>query len=108
MRNARSRPSTPVPTNGHPSRKAAVIELYELRVQQKEIAIRLGITRNDVSRSIWEYRQKTGRYIEPVKTAPKQRQAELRDIRETPTAYRWLNYRKSVKGARAALEALGK
>ena len=107
MRTAKTKPSTPIPTNGHPTRKAAILELYEARVQQKEIARRLGCTRNAVSQTIHDYRQKTGRYIEPeCVLPPKPRSPSLPDIRGTMTGYRWLNYRKSTQGARAALRAL--
>lgn len=108
MRTPRTKPSQPIPTNGHPTRKAAVIELYEAGVQQKEIVKRLGCTRNAVSQIIFDYRQKTGRYIEPKRIEPpKEPEAPLIDIRESPGDWCWLNYRKSVAGARAALEAMG-
>lgn len=107
MKNERSKPSLPIPTNGHPTRKAAIIDLYERRVQQKEIVRQLGCSRNAVSQVIHDYRQKTGRYVEPIKVPRRTPAPPMLDIRETPGGYRWLNYRKSVSGARAALEAMG-
>lgn len=103
------KPHLPVPTNGHPTRKAAIIELYEAGVQQKLIALRLGCSRNAVSQAIHDYRQKTGQYVKPQITAPrKDRSPNLPDIAEpTRLGFRWMNYRKSVQGAREALKAMG-
>jgi hypothetical protein len=108
MKLPRTKPSLPVPTNGHPTRKAAIIDLYEQGVQQKEIVKRLACSRNSVSSVIHEYRVKTGRYIDPVEVQPPMPRApSLPDITETSMGYRWLNYRKSTKGAREALAAMG-
>lgn len=94
-----------IPTNGHRTRREAIIELYEARVQQKEIARQLGCSPNVVSRDIYEYRVKTGRVVEPLEVS---RAADWDpEIAESPSAFRMKNYRKSVAGARAALEAMG-
>lgn len=104
-----SLPKNSVPTNGHPTRTAAIIALYEGKVQQKLIAERLGISRNSVSQAIHDYRVKTGRYIEPEIVEPTRRRSPSLpcdfDIR--PISYRMMNYQKSVKGAREALRAMG-
>lgn len=108
MRTPKSRPSVAIPTNGHPTRKAAIIDLYERKVQQKVIAQQLGCSRNAVSSTIHDYRQKTGRFIEPEHIAPpKMRLDTFADSAETQRGYRLLNYRKSIKGAREALLAMG-
>ena len=108
MRTAKSRPSLPIPTNGHPTRKAAIIELYEARVQQKLIAEQLSRSRNAVSSTIHDYRLKTGRIIEPEILHPvRPRSASLPNVRGSATGYRWLNYRKSTQGAKEALKAMG-
>lgn len=106
MKLPRSRPSLPIPTNGYPTRYAAIVALYEARVQQKQIAIQLNCTRNSVSSVIHDYRVKTGRYITPEKVLPKApRSPSLPEETGTAMGYRWLNYRKSTKGAREALKA---
>lgn len=98
-----------VPTNGHPSRTAAIIALYEEKVQQKLIAERLGISRNSVSQAIHDYRVKTGRYIDPEIIAPvRPRSPSLPEAQEVCSRnYRLLNHQKSVRGAREALRAMG-
>lgn len=112
MRVEKSRSGLPVPTNGHPTRKAAIIELYEAGMQQKLIAAKLGCSRHNVSQTIFDYRQKTGRYVETVITEP--RKFSRPSVREhvgprepTRAGYRLLNYRKSTSGAREALRAMG-
>jgi transposase-like protein len=97
-----------IPTNGHPTRKAAIIDLYEQGVQQKEIARQLECSRNSVSQVIHDYRQKTGRYIDPVNVTPpaRKRKAMREPASFKPRSYAMFNYRKSVAGARQALEAM--
>lgn len=108
MKLPRSKPSLPIPTNGHPTRRAAIIDLYEQGVQQKEISKRLDCSRNSVSSVIHDYRVRTGRYIEPVLVEPPLPRRPLEsDVAETARGYRWFNYRKSINGAREALRAMG-
>lgn len=94
------------PTNGHPTRHAAIIELYEQRVPQSTIAKTLGCSRNSVSQSIFIYRKKTGRVIAPILLEKKQ-PAILPDIKANQASFAMRNYLKSVAGAREALEAMG-
>ena len=93
-----------IPTNGHPTQTAAIIELHEQRVQPKVIADRLGVARNSVNRAINIYRQRTGNYIEPVVEKPRSKRILPPDI-ESMERFKWRNYYKSIEGARKALEA---
>lgn len=98
-----------VETLGYPSRTKAIIALYEQRIEQREIVRRIGCSRYAVSSVICAYRKKTGRYIEPESVAPPTpRRAAIFDIEYSPAAYARLNYRKSVSGAREALEAMSR
>lgn len=94
-----------VPTNGHPTRKAAIIELYEQRVPQKEIAARLNCNRNVVSHAIHDYRQKTGRFIDPVGHVPRA-PSIAPDAFGSAFSFGMRSYLKSIEGARKALEAM--
>ena len=95
-----------IPTNGHSTRKAAIIELYEAGVPQKEISASLGCSKNSVTQAICVYRQRTGRYIAPAYQVPASPRVEP-DLKGDAFDFCLKSYEKSVRGARAALEAMG-
>lgn len=98
-------PRVPIPTAGHPSQQDAIVELYEAGVQQKLIAERLNCSRGNVSRTIFYYRRKTGRYVKPL-TLTQRADAIPPDQCDSAYANAMRNHLKSVAGARAALEAM--
>jgi len=61
----------PIPTLGYPSQKAAVIALYEQRVEPKAIALQTGASQNSVHRAIHDYRVATGRHVAPIRLTQK-------------------------------------
>lgn len=93
-----------IPTLGYPTQRAAVIALYEQRVEPKAIAERTGATINSVHRAIHDYRVSSGRYIAPIRESPKaDRIPAMGNIWELDDYQRGLAFaRRAAAGARAA------
>lgn len=91
-----------IPTLGYPSQRAAVIALYEHRVEPKGIAARTGATINSVHRAIHDYRVSSGRYIAPIREHPKaERLPAIGNIWELDEYQRGLAFaRRAAVGAR--------
>lgn len=86
-----------IPTLGYPSQKAAIIALYEERVEPKAIADMVICTINVVHRSIHDYRAKTGRIIAPIRGLP-------RAIPIQKEAWPDSSYQRAVEAHRRAVE----
>ena len=97
----------PIPTLGYPSQHAAIVAFYEEGIAPSVIARRIGAPINAVTRSIHKHQQKTG-VVVPV-AAPVRRgtAGDPRFKLSVGKDWRMRNYLRSVRGARAALEAAG-
>lgn len=96
----------PIPTLGYPTKKDAVIALYEARVEPRAIAARTGIAINSVHRAIHDYRTATGRFVEPIRKLPTATPIAPEHWNDDPHARRMAAYRRAVEGARRAREAM--
>lgn len=93
----------PIPTLGYASQTAAIIALYEARVEPREIALRTGAPVNSVHRALRVYRVRTGRMIEPLRTMARAESLAP----DTGAMTRMAVFQRSTDGARATLEAAG-
>lgn len=101
-----TRNTAPIPTLGHRSQKAAIIALYEQRVEPKLIALRTGAPINSVHRALHEYRVKTGRYVAPVRET-KREEPSVDVAWDSAYRRRLAAHSRAVAGAREALDRAG-
>lgn len=98
----------PIPTLGYPNQAAAIVALYERRVEPKRIAELTGAAINSVHRAIRKHRLKTGRVIEPVRNLPKSEVLAPDTWQDDEDIRRADFHRRAVLGARSTLEAMAR
>lgn len=99
--------STPLPTLGYPSQSAAIVALYLDGIAPSVIARRTDASINSVTRSIRDYRKKTGVDVPVKEPVPRGKKGAGCYQSISRNDWRMRNYLRSIHGARQALEAIG-